>query len=156
MSGHAGLFSTARELAAFAQVMLDGGVAAPCDPTSPGAPCLVPRSDSLRLVEAATVDRFTRRQGPESSRALGWDTPDGRSSAGDYFTAEAFGHTGFTGTSIWVDPELDLFVVLLTNRVSPTRENGRHVPLRRAVHDLAARAITDRPVPPRRGAGSRP
>jgi CubicO group peptidase (beta-lactamase class C family) len=98
------------------------------------------------------VERYTTRFDDSSSRALGWDTPSGRSSAGDYFTAAAFGHTGFTGTSIWMDPELDLFVVLLTNRVNPTRANTAHVPLRREVHDRAARAITDRRVEPRGGA----
>ena len=61
--------------------------------------------------------------------------------------AYAFGHTGFTGTSIWIDPELDLCVVLLTNRVNPTRNNAKHIPLRRAIHDAAASAITDREVP---------
>jgi CubicO group peptidase (beta-lactamase class C family) len=61
-------------------------------------------------------------------------------------TASAFGHTGYTGTSIWMDPELDLFVILLTNRVHPTRANQKHIPLRRAVADAAVRAITDRPI----------
>jgi CubicO group peptidase (beta-lactamase class C family) len=154
VSGHAGLFSTARDLAAFAQVMLDGGVALPCDPEERGSPCLVASSGpGTRLFRAATVERFTTRVSEASSRALGWDTPEGRSSAGDYFTEEAFGHTGFTGTSIWIDPELDLFVVLLTNRVNPSRANASHVPLRRALHDLAAQAITDRAVGPREGAG---
>jgi CubicO group peptidase (beta-lactamase class C family) len=106
----------------------------------------------VRLFREATVDRFTTRVSDASSRALGWDTPADRSSAGDFFTDEAFGHTGFTGTSIWVDPELDLFVVLLTNRVNPTRANAAHVPLRRAVHDAAVLAITDRPISPREGA----
>jgi beta-glucosidase-like glycosyl hydrolase/CubicO group peptidase (beta-lactamase class C family) len=151
VSGHAGLFSTARDLAAFAQFMLDGGAALPCDPQEPGSPCLRRRDSGERIIDAGTVDRFTARQAPGSSRALGWDTPGDRSSAGDYFTEAAFGHTGFTGTSIWIDPELDLFVVLLTNRVSPTRENGRHVSLRRMVHDLAAQAILDRAVSPRPG-----
>jgi CubicO group peptidase (beta-lactamase class C family) len=76
--------------------------------------------------------------------------PSGQSSAGDYLTDESYGHTGFTGTSIWIDPELDLWVVLLTNRVHPTRENQKHVALRRAVHDAAAQAITDRAVERRR------
>nr|NIW36432.1 serine hydrolase [Gemmatimonadota bacterium] len=56
------------------------------------------------------------------------------------------GHTGYTGTSLWIDPARDLFVVLLTSRVNPTRENGLHVPLRRAVHDAVALAITDQAV----------
>ena len=95
--------------------------------------------------------RFTARAAPASSRALGWDTPSGRSSAGDYFGEEAFGHTGFTGTSFWVDPELDLFVVLLTNRVNPTRDNRKHIELRRAVHDAVATSIRDQAVSPRGG-----
>lgn len=135
VSGHAGLFSTARDLARFAQMMLDGGVTA----------------DGTRLIRAETIGLFTARQSEESSRGLGWDTPSGRSSAGDYLTSESFGHTGYTGTSIWIDPELDLFVILLTNRVNPTRENSRHAPLRRAVADLAAQSITDMPVGPRGG-----
>jgi beta-N-acetylhexosaminidase len=100
----------------------------------------------LRLLRRETVERFTRRHDVSASRALGWDTPSERSSAGEFFTASAFGHTGFTGTSLWIDPELDLFVVLLTNRVNPSRANTLHIPLRRAVHDAAARAIMDRPV----------
>ncbi len=102
---------------------------------------------ALQLVSEGTVTAFTRRFDSQASRALGWDTPSEGSSAGDYFTPAAFGHTGFTGTSIWIDPELDMFVVLLTNRVNPTRNNGRHIPLRRAIHDLAALAITDLEVP---------
>jgi CubicO group peptidase (beta-lactamase class C family) len=77
---------------------------------------------------------------------MGWDTPSKGSSSGDYLSPRAFGHTGFTGTSLWVDPDLDLFVVLLTSRTNPTRENNKHVPLRRAVHDAAARAIVDQEV----------
>ena len=116
------------------------------DPSPPPGPP-APRLD---LPTPETVARFTRRADAGSSRALGWDTPSGRSSAGRLFTAEAFGHTGFTGTSLWIDPELDLFVVLLTNRVNPTRAERRHIPLRRAVHDAAAGAIRDRPLEPRR------
>ena len=97
------------------------------------------------------MEAFTRRFDSQASRALGWDTPGNGSSAGDYFTRRAFGHTGFTGTSIWIDPELDMFVILLTNRVNPTRDNAKHVPFRRAVHDLAALAINDQMVPLRGG-----
>jgi CubicO group peptidase (beta-lactamase class C family) len=99
------------------------------------------------LVSEEIVHGFTLRFDSQASRALGWDTPSDRSSAGDYFSTSAFGHTGFTGTSIWIDPELDMFVVLLTNRVNPTRDNTKHIPLRRAVHDAAALAITDLEVP---------
>ena len=153
VAGHAGLFSTASDLAVFAHTMLAGGELEPCPepgPSSRSVACTVPWSSGTRIVADSLLRSFTRRAGHEgSSRALGWDTPSGTSSAGDYFTASAYGHTGFTGTSIWIDAELDLFVVLLTNRVNPTRDNTRHVELRRRVHDLAATAITDRPVEPR-------
>lgn len=149
VAGHAGLFSSARDLAVFAQTMLDRGVAGPCRADADSAvPCHRPRFEPVVVFEPGWTARATRRASPESSRALGWDTPSDRSSAGDYFTSSAFGHTGYTGTSIWMDPVLDLGVVLLTNRVNPTRENAKHVPLRRRVHDLAATAVTD--APPRR------
>jgi beta-glucosidase-like glycosyl hydrolase/CubicO group peptidase (beta-lactamase class C family) len=150
IAGHAGLFSTARDLSIFALTLLGGGTSPPCrgEPES-GVPCPRPRTEGVRVVSSETLERYTTRHDATSSRALGWDTPSGRSSAGDYFTAEAFGHTGFTGTSIWLDPTLDLFVVLLTNRVNPTRDNGRHVPLRRELHDRVVGALTDVRVPPR-------
>jgi beta-N-acetylhexosaminidase len=129
VAGHAGLFSSARDLSVFAQMMLNGGV-----------------YDGHRVVREETVRAFTRRQSNASSRALGWDTPMERSSAGDYFPSSSFGHTGFTGTSIWIDPERDLFVILLTNRVNPTRENQRHAPLRRDVANAVQSAIRDAAV----------
>ncbi len=154
VAGHAGLFSSARDLAVFAQTMLDRGVAAPCraDADS-GAPCHRPRFSPVSIFAQGWVERTTRRASSASSRAHGWDTPSARSSAGDYFSARSFGHTGYTGTSLWVDPTQGLAVVLLTNRVNPTRENGRHVALRRGVHDRVALAIVDTPPPPRPGAG---
>ena len=152
VAGHAGLFSTAMDLAVLAQTLLDAGRMTRCERAgadggrqsicAAGAGAAGP----LRLVSEETVRAFTRRFDGQASRALGWDTPDERSSAGDYFTASAFGHTGFTGTSIWIDPELDMFVVLLTNRVNPSRDNTKHIPFRRAVHDGAALAITDMEV----------
>jgi beta-glucosidase-like glycosyl hydrolase/CubicO group peptidase (beta-lactamase class C family) len=152
IAGHAGLFSTAVDLSVFARMMLNRGVAPACAPDGePGEPCPVRRTESRRIVEADVLAEFTTRVDDTSSRALGWDTPSQRSSGGDYVTDAAFGHTGYTGTSIWMDPELDIWVVLLTNRVHPTRENQKHVPLRRAVHDAAIQPITDRPVEPRAG-----
>lgn len=147
VSGHAGLFSSARDMAVFAQTLLNGGLAPPCtgDPGT-GVPCSTPRPGPVRIAAPTSVELFTRRHDTTASRALGWDTPSENSSSGDYLTERAFGHTGFTGTSLWVDPELDLFVVLLTSRTNPSRENGKHVPLRRAVHDAVARAVSDRPV----------
>jgi CubicO group peptidase (beta-lactamase class C family) len=93
------------------------------------------------LLEPEVMAQFTSRYDATSSRALGWDTPSGNSSAGEHFSESAFGHTGFTGTSLWLDPELDLWVVLLTNRVHPSRANQKHVALRRAVHDAVALSI---------------
>ena len=150
VAGHAGLFSSARDLAVFTQLMLDRGVAGPCraDPAS-GLPCHRPRFNPVAVFAPGWVARITRRQSDTSTRAIGWDTPSPRSSAGDYFSARSFGHTGYTGTSIWIDPTQDLAVVLLTNRVNPTRNNSKHVPLRREVHDRVARAITDTPPRPR-------
>jgi CubicO group peptidase (beta-lactamase class C family) len=129
VSGHAGLFSTARDLSIFAQMMLNNG-----------------EYNGVRILKPETVARWTVPQSRTSSRALGWDTPSKGSSSGSYFSPRSYGHTGFTGTSIWMDPERGLFVILLTNRVNPTRDNNRHVPLRRAVADAAEMSITDAPV----------
>ncbi len=124
-SGHAGLFSTAEDLIVFGEWLLrqreaDGAL------TGPG-----PR------LSGAVVREFTRRQDVVfgSSRALGWDTPSPGSSAGTRISADSFGHTGFTGTSIWLDPTRGLVVVLLANRVNPTRDNSRLAPLRPLVAD---------------------
>jgi beta-glucosidase-like glycosyl hydrolase/CubicO group peptidase (beta-lactamase class C family) len=151
VAGHAGVFSSARDLAVLAQTLLDGGAAPPCDgEAGSGVPCSVPRPGPIRIVAPTTVELFTRRWDESSSRAMGWDTPSEGSSSGDYLSGRAFGHTGFTGTSLWVDPELDLFVVLLTSRTNPSRENARHVPLRRSVNDAVATAVTDHVVVKRR------
>ncbi len=123
VSGHAGLFSSARDLAVFAQMMLNGG-----------------EYGGVRVLHARTIDGFTARQGPASTRGLGWDTP-GDGVVPDGFSPRSFGHTGFTGTSIWVDPSRQLFVVLLTNRVNPTRDNQKIVPLRRAVAGAVLQAV---------------
>ncbi|MEO8580550.1 MAG: serine hydrolase, partial [Gemmatimonadales bacterium] len=125
VAGHAGLFSTAKDLALFSMMILNGGEGA----------------NGVRIVKPATIARWTARQGKESTRALGWDSPEGGSSAGQFFSPWSFGHTGFTGTSIWIDPEKDLFVVVLTNRVNPTRSNTRHVQLRRDVADLVQQSV---------------
>jgi len=124
VAGHAGLFSTARDLARFSLMMLNGGEA-----------------NGVRIAKPSTIARWTARQGKESSRALGWDSPDGGSSAGQFFSPWSYGHTGFTGTSIWIDPQKDLFVVVLTNRVNPTRSNTRHVQLRRDIVDAVQQSV---------------
>jgi CubicO group peptidase (beta-lactamase class C family) len=151
VAGHAGLFSSARDMAVLAQTLLDGGAAQACSgEAGSGIPCSAPRPGPVRIASPTSVELFTRRHDATASRALGWDTPREGSSSGAYLTERAFGHTGFTGTSIWVDPELDLFVVLLTSRTNPTRANSRHVPLRRTLHDAVVQAITDQPVPEKR------
>ena len=129
VSGNAGLFSSARDLAVFMQMMLGGG-----------------SYNGVQILKPSTVARWTARQRPDASRALGWDTPSPGSSAGRFFAPRSFGHTGFTGTSIWADPEREVFVVLLTNRVNPTRDNQKIGPLRRAVADVVQQAITDSPL----------
>ncbi len=129
VAGHAGLFSSARDLARFAQMMLNGG-----------------KLNDVQILSSYTISQWTRRQAEKSSRALGWDTPARNSSAGDYFSERSFGHTGFTGTSIWMDPERDLYIVLLTNRVNPTRDNQKHIALRRAISDVVNLSITDMPT----------
>ena len=104
-----------------------------------------------RIVNGATIELFTTRAElvPDSSRALGWDTPSGRSSSGKYFSDESFGHTGFTGTSIWIDAKRELFAILLTNRVHPTRENRKLYEVRPLFHDAVMQAITDVEIGPR-------
>ncbi|MGD8320241.1 MAG: serine hydrolase domain-containing protein, partial [Gemmatimonadota bacterium] len=147
VAGHAGLFSSAVDLSVFADMMLHHGTAPPCVPgRDQGVPCPVARPEPLHLLDPDVLAMFTRRYDQASSRALGWDTPSERSSGGDYVTHDAFGHTGFTGTSIWMDPDLDIWIILLTNRVHPTRENQKHIALRRAVADAAVLSITDEPV----------
>jgi CubicO group peptidase (beta-lactamase class C family) len=97
-----------------------------------------------RLVSRETLETFTRRAGvPDSSRALGWDTPSPPSSAGDLFSESSFGHTGFTGTSMWIDPERGLFLILLTNRVHPTRENNAIRQVRPAVANAVVAALAE-------------
>jgi serine-type D-Ala-D-Ala carboxypeptidase len=122
---HAGLFGTARDVARFAQMLLNGGVL-----------------EHHRIVSRETVDLFTRRAGvPGSSRALGWDTRSENSSGGTLFSARSYGHTGFTGTSLWIDPERGLFVVLLTNRVHPSRERDPKGAAIRQVRAAVADAV---------------
>jgi len=125
VSGHAGLFSTAPDLAAFCQMLLNGGVYA-----------------HQRILRRATIAQFTTpQQLSGGTRTLGWAVPTEGGSSGHYFSAHSFGHTGFTGTSIWIDPDRQLFVVLLTNRVHPTRENTKIQQARPALHDAVMQAL---------------
>lgn len=125
---HAGLFGTVRDLGIFGKMMLNRGL-----------------HGDRRLIEGETVDMFTRRADlpAGSSRALGWDTrSETGSSAGSRFSLRSYGHTGFTGTTIWIDPEQAVVAVLLTNRVHPSRENQKIKEVRPVFHDAVVEALT--------------
>lgn len=127
IAGHAGLFSTAADLAVFAEMMLNGGV-----------------YEGVRIVSDSAVARFTARAA--GSRALGWDTADGDGGSGTYLSERAYGHTGFTGTSMWIDPDRDMFVILLTNRVHAARARRPAKVIsdvRADLADAAALAVVD-------------
>jgi CubicO group peptidase (beta-lactamase class C family) len=125
VAGHAGLFSTAGDIASFAQMLLNGGIYA-----------------HHRVFRRSIIDQFTGRETVgDSARALGWDVPAQPSSSGQFFSAKSFGHTGFTGTSLWIDPGRNLFVILLTNRVNPTRANEKIRQVRPALHDAVFEAL---------------
>ena len=121
-AGHAGLFSTAADLSVFAQMMLDGGVA-----------------NGVRVIADSTVQLFTRRAA--GHRALGWDTCAGGAGCGQFMSERAFGHTGFTGTSLWIDPDRQMFVVLLTNRVHAARARRPSKVIADVRNDLADAAV---------------
>ena len=126
VSSHAGLFATARDMVRFARLWLGEGTL-----------------DGVRIFSAATARQFTTvADSGFSSRAIGWDTPSGSSSAGTVVRRPAYGHTGFTGTSLWMAPQQDRFVLLLTNRVNPRRERTGIGPLRMRVADAAFGAAT--------------
>jgi len=126
VAGHAGLFSTAGDVAIFAYSMLNGGY-----------PILRPE----------TVSFFTRRESaPEgTSRALGWDTPSSPSQSGKYFGPRSFGHLGYTGTSLWIDPDRQLSITLLTNRTWPDCQNQAIKKVRPAFHDAVIGALPATP-----------
>jgi serine-type D-Ala-D-Ala carboxypeptidase len=124
VTGHAGLFGSVRDLAVYADMLLREG-----------------RSGEVQLLDPDVVRAFTSRGSAESRFALGWELARATNSSGGHFATTAFGHTGFTGTSMWLDPDHDLFVILLTNRLNPNSREQRHVKLRRDVHEAVSRAI---------------
>jgi CubicO group peptidase (beta-lactamase class C family) len=129
VAGHAGLFSTANDLSIFAQMLLNGG-----------------KYRDTRLIADSTVQLFTKRAA--GTRALGWDTCAGEYGCGKYMGSNAYGHTGFTGTSLWIDPDRQMFVVLLTNRVHAARARRPAKVIsdvRADLADAAALAVTDSP-----------
>jgi CubicO group peptidase (beta-lactamase class C family) len=134
VAAHAGLFGSARDLARFATMMLRGGTL-----------------DGARILKPGTIALFTAyADSTFSDRALGWqkpkhaamrDTTAGAAWAGQWMSSRAYGHTGFTGTSLAIDPELDLYVILLSNRVNPTRANPRITGVRRRLADAVVGAV---------------
>ncbi len=127
VAGHAGLFSTTEDLAIFSHAMLNGG---------------------HPILRASTIELFTRRESmPEgTSRALGWDTPSKPSQSGKYFSARSFGHLGYTGTSLWIDPDRQLSISLLSNRTWPDCQNQAMKQVRPAVHDAVVEALEKREI----------
>jgi len=126
VAGHAGLFSNVNDLAKFLQMVLNKG-----------------SYKGKKIINPETVELFIKQQSELSSRALGWDTKsqNGYSSAGKFFSPLSYGHTGYTGTSVWTDPTKNLFVVLLTNRVYPTRKNIKIIRVRPKVHNAIIKAL---------------
>ncbi len=122
VAAHAGCFSSSLDVSVYAQCMLQGG--------SP-------------LVKKETLEIFTRRQDlpAGSSRALGWDTPSQPSQSGKYFSSRSYGHLGYTGTSLWIDPDRQLSVTLLTNRTWPDRGSQSIKQFRPAFHDAVIEAL---------------
>lgn len=141
VSGHAGLFSSARDMTRFALALLHAGWPLSETP-APRRAAAPPPFAPTAVLDGPTLRAFAQRQPlANAHRALGWETPNGTNSAGTQLSPGAFGHTGFTGTSLWVDPEQDLFVLLLTNRVHPTRQRQGIGPVRQALANAAVGAL---------------
>lgn len=125
VAGHAGLFSTTGDLSKLLQMILNKGI-----------------YKGKRYIKESTVTLFTTKYSEQSTRGLGWDTksPSG-SSAGNLMGPRSYGHTGYTGTCVWTDPDKNLIVVFLTNRVYPTRNNGKIGEVRPKLHDAVVKAL---------------
>ena len=123
VAAHAGLFATGQDVATFAHAMLQGG-----------HPILRPE----------TVALFAKREASPAgtSRALGWDTPSAPSQSGRYFSADSYGHLGYTGTSLWIDPQRDLSITLLTNRTWPDSKNQAIRQVRPRSHDAVIETLS--------------
>jgi len=131
IAGDAGLFSTAGDVAVFAQMILNGGIYA-----------------HHRVVSRATISEFTAHQTiGNSARTLGWDVALDPAATGSFFSTRAFGHYGFTGTSLWIDPEHNRFIILLTNRVNPSVDNIKIRRVRPELHDAIFEALGFTSVP---------
>jgi len=132
--GNAGLFGNLHDVGRFAAMMANGG-----------------ELNGVRVLQRETIDAFTRRQPRSGGRALGWDTraDNGLGAAGLAFSPFAYGHTGFTGTSLWIDPDTGVWIVILTNHTYDARQRRSLHGLRRAVHDRVAGSVL--PIGPARG-----
>lgn len=126
VAGHAGLFSTVEDLSIFVRMLLNNG-----------------KYKDHQVISSEIIEEWTTKQSEQSDRALGWDTKsmEGYSSAGTKFSKFSFGHTGYTGTSIWIDKKTKLFVILLSNRVHPTRANKKISRLRPELHDAIYNSV---------------
>ncbi|MFC1581870.1 glycoside hydrolase family 3 N-terminal domain-containing protein, partial [Candidatus Neomarinimicrobiota bacterium] len=128
VAGHAGLFSTASDLAKFSQMLLNGGEYA-----------------GRQYFKSSTVELFTStiNEDANNRRGYGWDYAIGKSSGGVYLGEKSFGHTGFTGTSLWIDPDNDIFVILLTNAVHPHRtwKNPKYYDWRQRIHSAVYESL---------------
>lgn len=126
VAGHAGLFSTAGDLSIFVRMLLNNG-----------------EYEGEQIIDSVIIDNWTTKQSEQSDRALGWDTKtmEGYSSAGNFFSKNSFGHTGYTGTSVWVDKDTKLFVILLSNRVQPSRKNRKISKFRPVIHDVIYNSV---------------
>ena len=122
VAGHAGLYATTGDLQKFVSMLMNGGTL-----------------NNHTYIQKATLKKFLSRK--DSQRALGWDVPSGHSSAGDYYSYASYGHLGYTGTSIWIDPEKELAVIFLSNRVYPTSENIKIRAFRPLLHNTVANCL---------------
>ena len=146
VAGHAGLFSTAEDVARFAHAMLCGialcGTPASDLSAANWQPTLSKQETHL-IFRPETIALFTRRGSSPTgtSRALGWDTPSSPSQSGKYFGPRSFGHLGYTGTSLWIDPDRQLSITVLTNRTWPDCSNQAIKQVRPAFHDAIIEAL---------------
>ena len=126
VAGHAGLFSTVEDLSKFVLFLMNNG-----------------KYKDKQIINSVIIEDWTTKQSEQSTRGLGWDTKsvDSYSSAGNYFSKNSFGHTGYTGTSIWVDKDTKVFVILLSNRVHPKRANRKITIFRPIIHDAIFNAV---------------
>jgi len=128
VAGHAGLFSSATDIAKILIMLLNKGL-----------------YKDKRYLKDSTVELFTKRYSVTTTRGLGWDTGNGNDKykIGNMFSSTAFGHTGYTGTSIWIDPEIKLFIIFLTNRTYGGHDDQRMYKFRSLVHDKIVQAVND-------------